>query len=171
MKYLVTMNVPLCKIKANNSRIPEGSHGLLATTPLEGYAFRSRYPFVVGWTTDLDFKELKAAQYALIEVGEARLLTKAGRHSDGEVYTVLGVFQEKPESLDEGVEEITLQAMLAAATQYKMQEKKYSRNVGARMESEDQYDYLVELGDGNASEGLRRLVAWAIKKKPKIKSS
>ncbi len=169
MKYLVKLDQKFVLIPDNRTEVEDGTHGLLLE---QGQAeiYRSRYPYIVAWVTDCKPEELNAARYALIEVSEAKLKTQLANPRDGEVYTILKLYKKKPpaDTIADDVASITLRNMLAEAPQLTIPEKKFNRFVGARLKSEKQFDYLTELGGGNASAGLRTLIEWAIKSKPEV---
>ena len=169
-RYIVKLDVKFELIQDNRSEVTDGAHGLIPADE-DGYTFRSRYPFIVAWVADKTVDEINDARYALVEVSEAKLQTQLAHPRDGEVYTILQIFAKKPTTLLKGtadLKEITLSNLIAGAPQLAILEKVYTRNVSARLRSEEQYEYLEELGLGNASKGLRLLITWAIENKPEI---
>lgn len=164
MNYLVKLDTKLELIPDNRSEVSDGAHGLLRAEE-EEYTYRSRYPYIVAWITNHALDNMNGARYALVEVAEAKLQTQLAHPRDGEVYTVMDLYERKPRLED--VKDIKLSSLLAGAPQIPVPESKYSQRVNSRIDS-TQYEYLTALGDGNVSNGLRRLLEWAIEHQPNV---
>lgn len=168
------IDVGLELIKSNKDSITEGCTGVLLDRAGE-YDFVSKHPLIVGWLmSGVSIGEFNASTCAVIDLGFSSVMTQLIHHQHGAVIEVIAIdgtadVEDFPGDTisDDCGNVVLLSDLLNSLPKLYVEPKKYTARVTVRT-SDDQIGYLEKIGSGNVSEGARKLIEWAARKKPAL---
>jgi hypothetical protein len=177
LRLLVIIDVGLESIKSNKDSITEGRTGVLLDKAGE-YDFVSKHPLIVGWLMNgVSVGEFNSSTCAVIDLGFSSVMTQLIHHQHGAVIEVIAVdgtadvesyFPDYGDLMNDDCGKVVrLSELLDSLPKLYVESKKYTDRVTVRT-NKDQIGYLEKIGGGNVSEGARKLIEWAARKKPDL---
>lgn len=159
MRYIVELDTKIALLTGDEKKATDGKHGVFADSK---YPYRSQYPYVIAWLFNKPIELLNAASFAAISTRDEKLKTQLAHPVPGTVFEVEAIYRaltdDEISRMD--AQRIKLSDLIEGSPQLYVKPKLYDKKISFRTDTEG-FDYLKEIGGGNASEGARKLLEWA----------
>lgn len=159
MRYIVELDTKIVLLTGRDKKSRDDRHGVFAD---DRYSYRSQHPYVIAWVTGKPIELLNAAKYAVVSTRDEKLKTQLIHPVPGIIFEVEAIYRgltdDEISRMD--AQRIKLSDLIEGSPQLYVKPKLYDKKISFRTDTEG-FDYLREIGGGNASEGARKLLEWA----------